>query len=100
VTKPKVASLAVFWADTRTLLSARERLAVMSRAVIESITPAELLMRTHTGRLVAVTAATEKSLWCDLCAEDSIRAKYGGTCPSFAKCCSNGRHRGKPVKLR
>jgi hypothetical protein len=88
------AKLAVFWADTRELLTWQERKAVMSKATIESITPSEMLLRTSVGRLVAVTTTDEEDLYCSFCYHDGIRAKFGGTCPDFARCAKYGRHRG------
>lgn len=88
-------TLAVFWGDTRELLSRQERMSLLSEAVLESITPAEVLLRDRSsGRIIVVTSVSEKNLFCSLCKTDVVRRKYGKSCPGFAKCLVHGRHRG------
>lgn len=80
-------TLAVFWGDTRTLLSKRERDSVLGLASLESITPSEVLLRDRkTDRLIVITSKDEPDLFCALCKTDEIKRKYGGTCTGIARC--------------
>ncbi len=91
--RKKQPKLAVFWGDTRELLSKRERDALLSVAILESITPNEVLLRDRESqRLIVVTSVEEGRLFCTLCKTDAVRERYGRTCPQFAKCLLNGEH--------
>lgn len=86
--------LAVFWGDTRKLMTKRERTAVLQGAILESLTPNEVLLRDPASkRLIVVTAVKDQELYCALCRDDLVRRNYGETCPGFAKCVVNGEHR-------
>jgi len=79
--------LAVFWGDTRTLLSYRERKEILPRARLESITPDEVLVRDYPSqRLIVITSRNEPNLFCALCKTDAIRKMYGATCTGIAHC--------------
>jgi hypothetical protein len=92
----KSAKLAVFWGDTRTLLSEDEKKDALAHATLESISGDEILLRdVATNRLIVITEKNQKNLFCDLCKNELIRERYGKTCPDFAKCALQGEHRGK-----
>lgn len=85
--------LSAFWADTRELLSRKESRDILQNATLESLTPAEVLLRDQTsGRLIVIAGVNEKNLTCSLCREEDQRAK-GVVCPFFATCF---RHRARP----
>jgi hypothetical protein len=89
----KKPSLAVFWADTRVLLTYNERNELLRGALLESLTPMEVLLRdSKTGRLIAVTSTDESNLFCALCKNDVVRTRLGRTCPKFATCLQHGCH--------
>jgi hypothetical protein len=88
--------LAVFWGDTRTLLTRQERKTILASAKLEDITPEEVLLRdTKSGRTIVVTSTDEKNLFCSLCASDRVHREFGKKCPKFARCAIHGRHMGK-----
>src|SRR5512144_2787327 len=94
----KTPKLAVFWGDNRTLLSHKERRKLLQNAILESITPSEVLLRERTsGRLIVVTSSDEKGLFCALCKSDLVREHYGKECPLFAQCLGKGAHIGEPA---
>jgi len=94
--KKEAPTLAVFWADSRELLSKKERREFLPQAVLESITPNEVLLRDKsTGRLVVVTSIDEKNLFCSLCQSELVREEFGRECPRFAKCAARGKHLGE-----
>lgn len=87
--EPRKPTLAVFWGDTRKLLSYKERLSVLPDIRLESMTPNEILLRdTRTMRPVVVTSVEEDGLSCDLCDQDvkGGRHTFGNVCPRFAEC--------------
>jgi hypothetical protein len=89
-------TLAVFWSDTRELLTRHERRDILQEAILESITPSEVLLRdSKSNRMVVVTSKDEKGLFCSLCKSDLVRQRYGANCPGFAKCALKGKHVGK-----
>jgi hypothetical protein len=97
----KKPTLAIFWGDTRELLTKQERADVLAYAVLESITPEEILLRDRkSSRLILITSVDEKRLFCSLCKNEVVRSRYGKTCPSFAKCLSEGHKNGTGIKVR
>jgi hypothetical protein len=91
MSEEKKPTLAIFWGDTRELLSKRERDEVLASAVPESITPEEILLRDHrTQRLIIITSVDEGHLFCSLCSNDEVRRSLGKTCPEFATCLGRG----------
>ena len=93
----KAPELAVFWGDSRELLSKNERQRILQDAILESITPNEVLLRDRSSRrLVVVTSTNEENLFCSLCKSETVRKELGKTCPEFAKCALKGKHRGDP----
>lgn len=92
----KKPDLAVFWGDTRRLLTKRERTAVLQDAVLESLNQSEVLLRDRSSnRLIVVTSAVkDQVLYCSLCEDDLIHTRYGQPCPGFAQCLLGKRHLG------
>jgi hypothetical protein len=88
----KAPVLAVFWGDTRELLTKTERVRILQDAILESITPSDVLLRDRISlRLVVITSTAEKKLFCSLCKNDDIRSELGKTCPQFAECTLKSR---------
>jgi hypothetical protein len=80
-------TLAVFWGDTRELLSDNEKREILQDATLESITPDEVLVRdVKSMRPVVITSTDEPNLFCTLCKTEKIRQLYGKACASFARC--------------
>jgi len=89
----KKPTLAILWGDTRELLSHDERVNALAGAVLESITPDEILLRDRiSNRLIVITSVDEARLFCTLCKNEVVRHRYGRTCPSFAKCLLSGHN--------
>lgn len=92
----KRAKLAVFWGDTRTLLSMSEKKEALATATLESISNDEILLRdVKSGRLIVITDKNQKNLFCALCKSELVHERYGQTCPDFAECALAGEHRAR-----
>lgn len=60
VSDRKIPTLAIYWADTRELLTHAERVELHRGAIVVSVTPREVLLETLDGRrLVAVCSVTD-----------------------------------------
>jgi hypothetical protein len=89
--------LAVFWGDTHQLLTPTERRELLHTANLESLSKHEVLLREpKTKRLIVVTSAKkEQVLFCSLCKNELVRKRYGQSCPGFARCCLEQKHKGE-----
>jgi hypothetical protein len=88
--------LAVFWGDTRQLLTREERRDLLNLASLESLTPSEVLLREpKSNRLIVVTSVKDQVLYCSLCKNELMRKRYGQSCPGFARCCLDQKHEGE-----
>lgn len=98
----KKPTLAIFWGDTRELLSKRERDDILFSAIPESITPEEILLRDRKSqRLIIITSVEEGRLFCSLCENSEVRRSLGKTCPDFATCLGRGTgQNGGKVKIK
>jgi hypothetical protein len=86
--------LAVFWGDTRILLSEQEKKDILASAILESVSNDEILLRdTGSKRLIVVTDRHQKNLFCALCKTEVVKERYGRTCPDFAKCILTQGHK-------
>jgi hypothetical protein len=92
--------LAVFWGDSRQLLTLVERRDLLNNASLESIANDEILLREPISkRLIVVTSAKkDQVLYCSLCKNELIRKRYGQSCPGFARCCLEQKHKGEKEK--
>jgi hypothetical protein len=80
-------TLAVFWGDTRELLSEFEKKGLLQDATLESISPDEVLVRdVKSMRPIVITSTDEPNLFCTLCKDEKIRRLYGKACTDFAVC--------------
>jgi hypothetical protein len=93
--KPK--TFAVYWADTKQLLTKEERRAVLQVAILEALSPDEVLLRDpDNGKLIVVRNTDGvKGLFCSLCRSNLSHERYGRSCPEFATCVYKDKHLAK-----
>ncbi len=81
-------ALVVFWGDTKELLDRTERRSVIHTAVLEDITPSEVLLReVYTQRVIVVQRNGDvEGLKCSLCKDEHTRKRYAKECEEQEKC--------------